>query len=555
MATRRRSPLLLGLLIFCSGEEEPRGGLNHVLSPAHVALNAERALQAEPGAMVVGNDYATAMSQNLHDGSGTVLMRQVSAKDLARAERAEAMAIEEADKLLRQELRGQHFWHPPRGAIKDYFRNAGDMSAPVGRMLYEAMRWSLRVRGARDPVYARDKLGMKGVKHWTEWLDLARLAVAAGDDEARKLALESVHETVPRVLNDSGYHAWLTFPTDSWRFRQDSMSYLRAYYLCTRIELGLGESHPELMADWRRRIVGILPRVWTHLSTRGIDQKLNFIKLFRAVNLYEDTGGQGTPATKALQVADEPRLLPSSADLDAFEAAVFDTTLIRRQVPLGWYILSPERPYDLSHEIFALTDDGRNPFPFKHTNNNAAPSPSSPSSRGLVEAKDARGDDLAQFYEYALRTVSTLLRLYARRDTLDIACEFVVNLGQLGVRVDRRRPPGVQPDDNTRKLEGLYLSAVDYIKSRRNADGSFGESHDQAYIKLAKKNGAYDTDLGGTLHTTYVCLWALTQPLYVDDVSTSWVTLNETLRDAVDGELDSFYACAQGDEESTDLSA
>ena len=47
--------------------------------------------------------------------------------------------------------------------------------------------------------------------------------------------------------------------------------------------------------------------------------------------------------------------------------------------------------------------------------------------------------------------------------------------------------------------------------SRRNADGSFGETHDAARVRAAKGNPAYDVEVGGTLHTTFVCLWALAQ--------------------------------------------
>ena len=49
------------------------------------------------------------------------------------------------------------------------------------------------------------------------------------------------------------------------------------------------------------------------------------------------------------------------------------------------------------------------------------------------------------------------------------------------------------------------------VASRRNADGSFGETHDAARVRAAKGITAYDVEVGGTLHTTFVCLWTLAQ--------------------------------------------
>ena len=86
-----------------------------------------------------------------------------------------------------------------------------------------------------------------------------------------------------------------------------------------------------------------------------------------------------------------------------------------------------------------------------------------------------------------------------RRDALDAACELLANLGQLGARAGGDA------------LGELYRQAADYVASRRNADGSFGETHDAARVRAAKGNPAYDVEVGGTLHTTFVCLWALAQ--------------------------------------------
>ena len=46
---------------------------------------------------------------------------------------------------------------------------------------------------------------------------------------------------------------------------------------------------------------------------------------------------------------------------------------------------------------------------------------------------------------------------------------------------------------------------------------SHGESYDVARVRRLKENPVYDVDVGGTLHTTYVCLWALTSPVFEGD--------------------------------------
>lgn len=488
-----------------------------IVAAKNALMHAERALRAgSEGGSVILHDYNTMVSERIRDGSGTIPVRQVTAKDMARAERADATATATAEEHMAEELKGKYFWHPPRGGARVYSQKPG-ARVSVGRALKEAMDWSRDIRGAMDPVYTRDVLGMKGAKHFTEWLDLARLAVVKGNSETRVSTLALVREVVPRVLKDPAYHAWLSFPMDSWRFRQDSMSYMRAHYLCAKSDLDLTETHPDLMTDWRHRIVSVLPLIWTHLESRGIDQKLNFVKLFRGLELYKDDIDAGHVVSTS-----QPYLLPTTADIDAFEAAVFETTLLKRRVSIGWYLLSPDRPYDITHEIFALTEDGRRPFPF-FSKSRANDGDGTLASRALMQSDD-EGERDDGYYNYALDTIETLLRLYVRRDALDIVCEYVVNLGQLGVRVRRDKSSGEPIDERQNKLEYLYKNSIDYIFSRRNTDGSFGETHDVEYIRMRKKNPDYDVRLGGTLHTTYVCLWAISQPVYDDDDFPSWVT-------------------------------
>ncbi len=337
---------------------------------------------------------------------------------------------------------------PPRNASAVYAK-APAAAAPLAAMAAEAARWADEAIAARDPVHVRDRLGMKGCKHFAEYLDLQRLAAELGDGAARARALRAVE----RAAAAEAYHAFLGQREASARWREDSMSYLRALYLSGE----LGAPGP-LLAAWRARAAAAMPAFWRHVAGRGVDQRLNFAKLFRGLGLAAE------------------------ADLVAFERATRRATHVARRRPLAWFLLSADRPYDLTHEVFALTRDGRAPFP-------GAGDPAA------ALAADAPLSDHA----YALRTAAALLKVCVRRDALDAACELLANLGQLGARAGGDA------------LGELYHQAADYVASRRNADGSFGETHDAARVRAAKGIPAYDVEVGGTLHTTFVCLWALAQ--------------------------------------------
>ena len=337
---------------------------------------------------------------------------------------------------------------PPRNASAVYAK-APAAAAPLAAMAAEAARWADEAIAARDPVHVRDRLGMKGCKHFAEYLDLQRLAAELGDGAARARALRAVE----RATAAEAYHAFLGQREASARWREDSMSYLRALYLSGE----LGAPGP-LLAAWRARAAAAMPAFWRHVAGRGVDQRLNFAKLFRGLGLAAE------------------------ADLVAFERATRRAPPGAGRRPLAWFLLSADRPYDLTHEVFALTRDGRAPFP-------GAGDPAA------ALAADAPLSDHA----YALRTAAALLKVCVRRDALDAACELLANLGQLGARAGGDA------------LGELYHQAADYVASRRNADGSFGETHDAARVRAAKGIPAYDVEVGGTLHTTFVCLWALAQ--------------------------------------------
>jgi hypothetical protein len=145
------------------------------------------------------------------------------------------------------------------------------------------------------------------------------------------------------------------------------------------------------------------------------------------------------------------------------EQQVYPYSLIAKHAPLLFYLDSPARPYALTHEIFSMTARGSRAFPFPNE-------------------QDER---------YAKEIVKQLLEHSIEAESLDIAAELLVNLVQLG---EAESP--------------IAQRALEFVLQEQNEDGSFGNYAAQE-ILLRKSNPRYDIQVGGYLHTTYVCIWAL----------------------------------------------
>jgi hypothetical protein len=266
---------------------------------------------------------------------------------------------------------------------------------------------------------------MKGVKHFVEYLDLLLLAATWPDDATLSAAARARALDVLRVADEDAYHNLAA--ADPQRFKEDNMSYLRACWLAR--ELGKDISR------YRGEIEKVLPRLHQSLPGRGIDQRLGFALLLAELGLPP-------PET---------------------EADVYPLTCIARRLPLSYYLESGDRPYDITHEIFALTSRGSRPFTFP-------------------SAADER---------YARETVRSLLAIFMKQGNVDLAAEFLVNLAQLG---EADTPLGRE--------------AREFIFRGQNPDGSFG-AYDQAAAVVIKGNPRYDVRVGAYLHTTMVAIWAL----------------------------------------------
>lgn len=312
-------------------------------------------------------------------------------------------------------------------AVPGKAEQKGPQNGPVEPRLEAVVRRAVAWAGGLDvdPMRVRDELGMKGVKHFVEYLSLLHQAHRMDETSAFGKEVQTRAVEVLRVVELDGYHVLSN--VDDRRFRQDSMSYLRAALLAKRFGVS--------SARYRRELEAVLGRLKRALPTRGVDQRMGFAFLLAEL-------GFDAPETRE---------------------SIYPESLIARQVPLAYYLVSPDRPYDITHEIFAMTGRGTRPFPF--------PRP--------------------QDQDYARRTVEALLSRSLKTANLDLAAEFLVNLAYLG-----------------QASSPLAEQAREFIFRGQNPDGSFAR-YDAARARQAKGNPRYDVRIGGNLHTTMVCIWAL----------------------------------------------
>ena len=80
----------------------------------------------------------------------------------------------------------------------------------VSAVLRSAVQWAAALD--LDPIRIRDELGMKGIKHWTEFLCLLTYAAGHFDSETANEAREVAARFAPRVLQPT-YSNFTLLPT------------------------------------------------------------------------------------------------------------------------------------------------------------------------------------------------------------------------------------------------------------------------------------------------------------------------------------------------------
>ena len=118
-----------------------------------------------------------------------------------------------------------------------------------------------------DPIKLRYDLGLKGKKKFVELLDSYLVLYQTEEDQNKKAEYLNKVQMLTNVTNEIKYHD-LSVINDTI-FKQDSTSYLRAWYIMSKF--GLNTSY------YDDEIYKVIPRINTHLPTRGINQKMVFV--------------------------------------------------------------------------------------------------------------------------------------------------------------------------------------------------------------------------------------------------------------------------------------
>ena len=129
-----------------------------------------------------------------------------------------------------------------------------------------------------DPIKLRKEMGIKGKKKFVELLDIYLCLYQTADHEQKKDEYKQKVEQLIEVTNTEDYHD-MNLINDT-QFRQDSTSYLRAWYIMN--EIGLNTSF------YKEKINEVLPRLNAHLPSRGINQKMSFVVYYNRLGYAID---------------------------------------------------------------------------------------------------------------------------------------------------------------------------------------------------------------------------------------------------------------------------
>jgi hypothetical protein len=170
-----------------------------------------------------------------------------------------------------------------------------------------------------DPNKLRNEMGIKGKKKFVELLDIYLCFYQNANTSQKKTEFKGLVEELINVTYQDEYHDMNEI--NDTQFRQDSTSYLRAWYLIN--EFGFNTTY------YKSEIENVLPRLDAHLPSRGINQRMAFVFYY---------GELGFPIDYTLE-------------------ELFNSSVIRRHNEPNE--LSDYDVYYITHEIFFLYDDNK----------------------------------------------------------------------------------------------------------------------------------------------------------------------------------------------------
>jgi hypothetical protein len=308
----------------------------------------------------------------------------------------------------------------------------------VDRAIQHAKRFLTELAPLIDPVRLRTEYGMKGNKFYVEYLNAwAEIQLLSSDEE--RAAIRQLLEPVVARTDSGAYHNLATCSDEE--FKQDIISYLSACLL--HRDFGFET------AEYLRHVEEIVPRILApeHLRMRGVDNTMALVYRLRQL------GFEGGPAM--CQIWRRPGSVTyGHVDL---------TKLDLRTVP-GWL-----RVYDMTHEIFYLTEFGGKPMQCV-----------------------GEGD-----LQYIRGMHAELIPIFIDHRNLDLLAELLMDLNYL-------------------KMTELpaYSAGRSFLLENQNEDGSWGDHEMIARNVQAHHavNPKYLPKVGQYLHTTRVALAALCYP-------------------------------------------
>ena len=170
-----------------------------------------------------------------------------------------------------------------------------------------------------DPIQLSKEMGIKGKKKFVELLDIYLCLYQTTDDPLKKEEYKQKVEELVMVTKDKRYHDLNNI--DDTQFRQNSTSYLRAWYIIN--EFGINTSY------YVEEIERVLPRINSHLPGRGINKKFAFVLYYHKLCYTIDYNMED----------------------------LFNSSVIRSQMEI--LNLSELDVYFITHEIFFLNDDNK----------------------------------------------------------------------------------------------------------------------------------------------------------------------------------------------------
>lgn len=229
-----------------------------------------------------------------------------------------------------------------------------------------------------DPIRLRDEMGIKGKKKLVELLDTYFCLYRTTECIEKRTYYREKVANATQVTYTPEYHDMDRI--DDQQFNQDSTSYLRAY--CIIDELGLDTTY------YLKNIEKVLPRLDSHLSQRGTNQKMAFVLYYKHLRF----------------------------DINYTMEGLFPHSVIRSAKSIDE--LSDMEVYYITHEILFLYDDDA-----MHILNNKDTEYLNEILPGLMEKHIEKNnvDLLAE-----LIMVLTYLK-YDHLDIYDIAIDFLLN--------------------------------------------------------------------------------------------------------------------------------